>query len=274
MKHLYVAFALLLALVPGRVHAAMTGWTEVHGGAVRLIASGPMQDGQYLTGLEFLLEPGWHTYWRYPGEAGIPPQITTEASSNVKELDVLYPVPERYSDGFSQSIVYHDGIVLPVRVVPEDPERPVSLHVEVFFGICKDICVPGDAALSLDLSPQAATDALAGRLIQRDLERVPSGAAPDDLRISSVSLDEAGDMLVIEARTGDASDPDLFAEAPAGSFIALPQPVSRSADKTVWTLSTKGLATNGADDNTLRLVLTAGGKAIEHLEPIQSGWVD
>lgn len=267
-----LVFVLLLSFLPGRTHAAMTDWSEVHGGAVRLIAAGPIQDGHYLAGLEFLLEPGWHTYWRYPGEAGIPPQISTDGSTNIKTLEVLYPVPERYSDGFSQSIVYHDGIVLPIRVVPEDPDRPVSLHVEVFFGICKDICVPGDAAGSLVLSADADTDALAGRLIQRDLNRVPAAPAPEGLRVSAVTLNASGDRLVIEAQTGDALDADLFAAAPQGSYIALPSPAQRSAGKAVWTLPTKGLATTGSDA-TLRLVLSAGGKAVEHLEPIRAGWV-
>ena len=79
MYKVLVFIALVSCLVSGRGHAAMTDWAEVQGGAVRLIADGPLHEGHYLAGLEFLLEPGWHTYWRYPGEAGIPPQISIEA---------------------------------------------------------------------------------------------------------------------------------------------------------------------------------------------------
>lgn len=273
MNKVLVFIALVSCLLSGRGHAAMTDWTEIEGGAVRLIADGPLREGYYLTGLEFLLEAGWHTYWRYPGEAGIPPQISIEGSANVRDIEVLYPAPERYSDGFSESIVYHDGVVLPMKVVPVAPERAVSLHIEVFFGICKDICVPGEARLSLQLSSDTDSDGLAGRLIRRDLERVPQPTSGDGLRVSSVRRTEAGDMLIIEARVGDATETELFAAGPEGSYISLPKPADRAGDTSVWTLSTKGLTTSETDA-TLRLVLTADGKAIEHLEPIPPDWVE
>ncbi|MDN3718361.1 protein-disulfide reductase DsbD family protein [Roseibium salinum] len=230
------------------------------------------KNGQYLAGLEFLLEPGWHTYWRYPGDAGIPPQISFEGAENLADAEVLYPAPERYDDGFSESIVYHDGIVLPIRVTPEHAERRVRLSVDVFFGICKEICVPGDAALSLDLDPAAETDGLASRLIERDLAAVPEAGADGDLRISSVTLSDQRDSLVIEAQVRDGQSPDLFAAAPEGSYIGLPKFTGQSAGRATWRLSTKGLAAS-AGDNMLRLVLTAGDKAVEHLQPIGPDWV-
>ncbi|GAB4518312.1 MAG: protein-disulfide reductase DsbD family protein [Roseibium sp.] len=271
MKQVSVVLAVFICLLSGPARAAMSEWTEVEGGAVRLIADGPMKDGHYRAGLEFLLEAGWHTYWRYPGEAGIPPQISIEGSANVKDIEVLYPAPERYSDGFSESIVYHDGVVLPLRIVPAEPDRAVSLQVEVFFGICNEICVPGEAALSLQLSGGSDEDALAGRLIQRDLDRVPRSADGDGLHISSVTQANAGGSLTIEARVGEAADLDLFAAGPEGSYIGLPKPADRNGGLAVWTLSTKGLATKEADA-TLRFVLTADGKAIEHLEPVHPDW--
>lgn len=255
------------------VHAATTGWSEVHGGAVRLIATGPMEDGRYLAGLEFVLEPGWHTYWRYPGEAGVPPQITLAGSENVRDIEVLYPAPERYSDGFSESIVYHDGIVLPIRIVPEDPGRQVRFSIEVLFGVCKDICVPGDAALSLDLAPDTETDSLAERLIARDLAAVPGAAKGGALEITAVALSGSNDSLRIEARVPVDSTPDLFAAGPAGSYIGLPKLVDRTGEKAVWRLSTNGLASNDSD-RTLRLVLTAGDVAVEHLETIPTDWLN
>jgi len=244
----------------------------VHGGAVRLIATGPVEDGHYLAGLEFVLEPGWHTYWRYPGDAGIPPQISLSGSENVRNFEVLYPAPERYSDGFSQSIVYHDGIVLPIRIVPEDPARDTRFSVEVLFGVCKDICVPGDAVLTLDLSPASETDQLAARLIARDQAAVPGQAAGGALEILDISLSEQKDSLRIEAKVPDDTTPDLFAAGPEGSYIGLPKLTEHTGGTAVWRLSTNGLTING-DDRVLRLVLTAGDEAVEHLEPVPSDWV-
>ncbi|WP_434053296.1 MAG: protein-disulfide reductase DsbD family protein [Roseibium sp.] len=261
--------AFLCTLATAR--AAMTDWVEVHGGAVRLISSGPLQDGHYKAGLEFLMEPGWHTYWRYAGEAGIPPQISVTNSKNVGELDILYPVPERYNDGFSESIVYHDGIVLPFLVTPARAADPARLEIEVFFGICKDICVPGEASLSLDFHPEDRNDKLAGKLVQRDLAAVPGAGPAHGLEFKSVTFD-GGDYIMIETQVGDHRDVDLFAAGPEGSFIGLPKLVTNADGVAVWRLSTKGLVT-APDDDQLRLVLTANGSGIEQLERIQPEWL-
>lgn len=248
----------------------MTAWSEVQGGAVRLISSGPLESDHYLAGLEFQLEPGWHTYWRYPGEAGIPPQITLTASDNLAKFEILYPTPERYSDGFSESIVYHHGIVLPIEVTPEDPSKDVHLTFELFFGICSDICVPGDANLTLDFSPTAKIDKLAAKLISRDLEAVPQPASENGPRV--VSLRHTGKQLEVVADLASAVSPDLFAEGPEGSYIGLPKLITHSGDQATWHLSTKGLAVND-NNQSLRLVLTSDKGAVEQLLPIDPSWL-
>jgi DsbC/DsbD-like thiol-disulfide interchange protein len=272
MKRSVIAFAAALAFLTAPAHAAMTGWTEVQGGAVRLIASGPLKDGHYQAGLEFMLEPGWHTYWRYPGEAGIPPQIDTTASTNLKSTEVLFPVPERYDDGFSESIVYHNGIVLPLQIEPETLDQPVSLSLDVFFGICNEICVPGDASLTLNLVPDEQTDSLAQTLIARDLAAVPDAGPSEDLQIKAVRLTASEDALEIEVQAPEGSSPELFAAAPEGSYIGLPKPSGQSSENFVWRLSLKGMKTT-ENDTDLRLVLSADGRAVEQLFAIEPAWL-
>ncbi|WP_209010828.1 protein-disulfide reductase DsbD domain-containing protein [Labrenzia sp. PHM005] len=271
MKIFYLLLVMALGVVPAQ--AATTNWTSVQGGAVRLISAGPIEDGHYLAGLEFSLEPGWHTYWRYPGEAGIPPQITLTEKDNLSSYQVLYPVPERYNDGFSNSIVYHDGIVLPIRIFPEDPAKPVRVSIELFFGICKEICVPGDAELTLDLSPGTEPDTLASKLINRDLAAVPGIAPAGQLEIRNVTFaDPDKGFLKIEAAVGSSDAPELFAAGPLGSYIGLPVLKAAGNGTAQWHLSTKGLTTTDSDNN-LRLVLTANGNALEYLAPIQPDWI-
>jgi len=265
--------ALALFFAPTPLIAATTDWTAVQGGAVRLISAGGLNGDHYLVGLEFSLEPGWHTYWRYPGEAGIPPQITVDLSDNLASHEVLYPVPERYSDGFSNSIVYHDGIVLPLRVYPEDTGRPVRISVDLFFGICKEICVPGDAQLILDLDADAELDSVSAKLIDRDLAAVPGIAPEGTLELRTVALADDGQNLRIETASAGGGASDLFAAGPDGSYIGLPVLKETSSGSTIWSLSTKGLKTTAADTD-LRLVLTDGGNALERLVPIQPGWID
>lgn len=267
-----ITYTLVIALLMP-AHAAVTHWTEVQGGAVRLIASGEMTDGYYLAGIEFALDPGWHTYWRYPGEAGIPPQITLDGSQNVRSLEVLYPVPEHYSDGFSESIVYQGGIVLPLKIAPVDTASPAVLALDVFFGVCNDICVPGEASLSVDLDPQGKTDSLANMLISRDLAAVPGPSTSPNLAVSSVQLAPDGKSLEITTSVSGTEKPDLFAAGPEGSYIGLPKLTSQSDGSAMFLLSTKGLKTS-QNDNILRLVLKSGPDAIEHLEPVPPEWAN
>jgi DsbC/DsbD-like thiol-disulfide interchange protein len=270
MKIAYPILALIFGVLPAK--AAMTDWTAVQGGAVRLISAGPLEDGYYLAGLEFSLDPGWHTYWRYPGEAGIPPQITLKDTSNLRSYQVLYPAPQRYDDGFSKSIVYQGGIVLPIRLVPENPGQPLRLSLDLFFGICKEICVPGEAQEALELTPDARRDALAAKLIDRDLSTVPGFAPAGPLEIRSIALLEGAEgSLAIEAGVAAGGGTDLFAAGPEGSYIGLPVLKQEKNGTAVWHLSTKGLKT-AAGDTDLRLVLTSGGNVLEQLIPIHPDW--
>ncbi len=245
--------------------AGVTGWTEIQGGAVRLLSAGQMENGSYRLGLEFSLEPGWHTYWRYPGEAGIPPLVSLENAGNVKSFEVRYPAPERYDDGFSQSIVYHNGIVLPIDAVPEDARKSGVFSIRVLFGICREICVPGEALLEMPFGPDENTDALAAKLIDRDLAAVPKPSGDNAPRITNVTSDDG--YLLIDAETTVPGGADLFAEGPEGSFIGLPKPVGASSNSASWRLSKKGLQVSGADD-ILRLVLVDPAGAVYHLEPL------
>ncbi|MEO9808453.1 MULTISPECIES: protein-disulfide reductase DsbD domain-containing protein [Roseibium] len=267
VKRLVIALAFsayLPVLVSSAASAAATEWASVHGGAVRLIAAGPLQDGTYKAGIEFSMEPGWHTYWRFPGEAGIPPMIDFSASENVQNSDVLFPAPKRYNDGFSSSIVYHDAVVLPVIITPDDAGDPIDLSLSMFFGICKDICVPGDANLSLTLFPDGKADALATTLIDRDLELVPTSAGNSATNVLSLDAEtsDKGHQFLITAEVSETAEIDLFAEGPEGSYIALPVLLQRDGSQATWSLSSRGLAQSGKG-SSLTFVLVDGDAAVE-----------
>ncbi|MEJ8473513.1 protein-disulfide reductase DsbD domain-containing protein [Roseibium algae] len=253
---------LLAGLIP--VKAAVSEWVSVHGGAVRLIASGPPENGMYRAGLEFSLEPGWHTYWRSPGESGIPPSIQISAPANLASSAVLFPAPKRYDDGFSSSIVYEDAVVLPLEITPDSIRKPIELSVTVFFGICKDICVPADAALTLQLSPEAKPDKLATMLIERDRALVPGSENDEAPSIERVEAETTakGHHLVISALVSPTDQVDLFAEGPDGSYIALPKLEERAGTHAVWSLSTRGLARTDTG-SSLTFVLIDGTRSIE-----------
>ena len=126
-----------------------------------------MENGGRMAAVELQLAPGWKTYWRSPGDAGIPPTFDWSGSENVKSVHIHWPAPEVFEANGMQTIGYHERLVLPVEVTPEDPARPVRLSVEMSLGVCDEICMPAIVDLTADLSAPGAPDAA----IQAALER-------------------------------------------------------------------------------------------------------
>ncbi len=110
-------------------------------------------DGSYQTAIAIDLNPGWKTYWRVPGPAGIPPEFDWSASENILELRWSWPTPHVFHTNDMMSIGYSGTVIVPVTIVPENPSLPVNIDVQVSFGVCADICIPADARLAQRLSP-------------------------------------------------------------------------------------------------------------------------
>lgn len=121
---------------PGLVSARLLpGWTEAAG--TRMAA------------LEIVMEPGWKTYWRSPGDSGIPPSFDWQGEMGT--VTFLWPAPEVFEAGGARSVGYHGRLVLPFRVAPG---QSGPLRAEVEFGLCRDVCVPVRMALA---APQAGS---------------------------------------------------------------------------------------------------------------------
>jgi hypothetical protein len=121
--------------------------------SVRLLPGWEQSDGSHLAALEVVLSQGWKTYWRSPGDAGVPPVFSWAGSDNVARVDVIWPRPEVFHQNGMRSIGYSDRVVLPLRVEPQG-EGAVRLEGEIQIGICEDICVP----LNVALPPVALTE--------------------------------------------------------------------------------------------------------------------
>jgi len=113
--------------------AIIDGWNA--GGGVRMAA------------LRLDLAPGWKTYWRSPGEGGIPPLFDWSASDNLGAVRVHWPLPEVWTTNGLRAIGYGGTLVLPIEVRPADPGRPVVLSVVADIGVCADICQPARIAI-------------------------------------------------------------------------------------------------------------------------------
>ncbi|NBN64430.1 hypothetical protein GWI71_12115 [Microvirga tunisiensis] len=263
-----LVIGLAIGLVPGPARAGVGPWVTFEGGMVRLVSAGPLTDGTYGAGLEFALEPGWHTYWMHPGEAGIPPELDARPSSNIATVAVQFPYPERYDDGFSQSNIYKDGVLLPLVVTPQDPARPVDLDLTVTFGICKEICIPGEARVALALEPAAQPDPASARAIARALADVPGAPGPDSPQVSRLFLrkdpqKEKLDISLALPAGLTLDDVSVFVAAPDALSLGVPrrrQPDWKKATGD-WVLALSGLP-KSRKEVTLSFVLVARGKAV------------
>ena len=127
--------------------------------AVRLIAGSPPADktASLRAGVEIRIKPGWHTYWRYPGDAGVPPRFDFAGSQNVKSVDVLWPAPQRIPEHDLVAIGYSGDVILPLAVVPQDRAKPVTLRLKLDYAVCEKLCVPAEGKAQLALTGAAAS---------------------------------------------------------------------------------------------------------------------
>ncbi len=100
------------------------------------------ENGHQMTALRIVLEDNWKTYWRAPGDAGVPPSFDWHGSRNVGEVIVHWPRPQLFDNAGMRTAGYTREMILPIEVVPVDPAQDVWLAAEVSLGICNEICVP------------------------------------------------------------------------------------------------------------------------------------
>lgn len=115
--------------------------------------------GTHMSALHLQLAPDWKTYWRAPGDAGIPPQFNWAGSENVASVRFFWPAPGVFHTNGLQTVGYHDELVLPFEVTAIDPSRPVRLRASVDLGVCKDVCVPATLMLDAPLAAPGGADA-------------------------------------------------------------------------------------------------------------------
>ncbi len=124
-------------------------WQRDGHSAVRLLA-GSRSGAVLLGGIAFQLQPGWKTYWRTPGDSGVPPRFDFSKSENIEAVTVLWPAPTKFDDGAGgHSLGYHDQIVLPLRIVAKNADKPVTLRADINYAVCEKLCIPVEANAEL-----------------------------------------------------------------------------------------------------------------------------
>jgi len=218
-----VAATILLSLFASNARAQdASPWQEDGHSAIRLLA-GSRSGAVLLGGIALRLKPGWHTYWRTPGDSGVPPRFDFSKSDNVEAVTVLWPAPTKFDDGAGGfSLGYHDQVVLPLRIVAKNAEKPVTLRADVNYAVCEKLCIPVQANLELSFNSVASTEDSA---LFSALDTVPKPANvgdPNPLTIRDVKREGRSEVLV-DVVSPDKGPINLFVEGPTPDW-GLPVP--------------------------------------------------
>lgn len=258
-KPLFLALALSLPPAPAAAQdleglqsaGIRTGWRT--------------SSGSYMTALDLRLSPGWKTYWRAPGDAGIPPSFDWAGSDNIGAVRLHWPSPVVFTLNGMQTVGYPDTLVLPMEVTPQDPARPVSLNLAIDLGICKDVCLPASLRLGATASGPGAEDAqIRAALAARPLTEAEAGVG----RTACTALPIAdGLRLTAEIalpRFGPAEEVAVFETADRSIWIS--QAVTTRSGGTV-TASSDLVGQTGApfalERQGVTVTLISGGTSVE-----------
>jgi DsbC/DsbD-like thiol-disulfide interchange protein len=197
-------------------------WQKDGHSAVRLLA-GSRSGAVLLGGVAFQLQSGWKTYWRTPGDSGVPPRFDFSKSENIEAVTVLWPAPTKFDDGAGgHSLGYHNQVVLPLRIVAKTADKPVTLRAEINYAVCEKLCIPVEASAELGFTSVASTEDSA---LFAALDTVPKPANvgdPNPLTIRDVKR-EGKSTVLVDVVTPDSKDVSLFVEGPTPDW-ALPVP--------------------------------------------------
>jgi DsbC/DsbD-like thiol-disulfide interchange protein len=269
--------AVAAAVAPAAA-ADASPWVGGQRSSVRLIAgaaNSPTPEAAKVlrAGVEIRLEAGWKTYWRYPGDSGVPPRFDFSASENVQTVSVLWPAPHGFIDAGSRSIGYAGGVLLPLHVIPRDPARPVVLRLGLDYAICGKLCVPSEVRAELLLTGGAgAFEAELAASEARVPKPVALGERPE-LSIAAIKVEPAASRprVVVEV-AGAGSDAELFAEGPTPDWaLPVPVPIGAAAPGARrFAFELDGIPPGASVRGTsLRLTAVSGGRAIEVITAVE-----
>jgi len=278
-------FQTLASICAGIVAAAVVGvpaagapaesglgeWVRAERADLRLVSAvRSLAEGQSSThlGLHIRLDEGWKLYWRNPGTAGLPPEIDWTESVNLASATIAWPAPKRFELFGLQSFGYEGEVVLPIEARLERAGAPASFRADVSYLVCREICVPGAASLTLSLGAGDGAPSAAAHLIGRSLGRVPASA--EAVAISFAA--EAGPRgLTVTARGSlPFATPDLFVETVGAPDLPAPT-VSLAEGGRLARFHFAAVSLPAAE--RLRLTLVDGGLAVEGTAAVQRGVV-
>ena len=203
-------------------------WKKAYKSRVRIISGETdfsVKDGSY-AGVHIQISKGWKTYWRSPGESGVPPSFDWSGSENLKHVSIQWPAPKKYKDEYSTSIGYIREVILPLKITAKDANKPVKMNLRLGYGICFDICVPVEKRLKLTIPPrQIGHSSLLSHYRQMVPKQVKTtGKVVNGFSFHKVSINLKGEKpnIIVDASVPvDTKKAELYVEASNGFYLPL-----------------------------------------------------
>jgi thiol:disulfide interchange protein DsbD len=208
---------LLIAVVPPAVAQSYQGKQLVR--AELLADTNAVVPGKpFIVGLLLRMAPGWHTYWKFSGDAGLPTELKWKLPPGWKVGDIQWPIPLKTIDpGDIETYGYENEVLLMQEITPPGKidSSSANLSTEANWLVCEKICIPGSATLQLDL-PVAATSQPANTdVCARYRHLVPQNLPGPDVARADWSRVGSDLRLKITSET--------LAKYPAVDFFPLPE---------------------------------------------------
>lgn len=254
-----MVFLAFLVFAPLRAEAAMASWVTSEGGRMRLVALSQPRNGIVTAMIQIEPEPGWKTYWRYPGNAGMAPELDFSGSVNLKLKSVSFPVPEIGEDEAGRFIGYHRPVSLVVELEKPDETARAEIDLKALVGICDTICLPFMAEFKLLLDPTIpeGEEFSALMMAQAELPERPRA----DFAIRSLMKSSDGKSLVADVTIPDQTGVEAAAAASRGVSLDKDPVVTVSGRNARVVIPIKHI--ESGEPHHITLLVKSGTRAIE-----------
>lgn len=184
---------LTLGLLINGPALAQVGFDEVV--QAEVLPGWTTRSGTRMAGLRLSLAPGWKTYWRAPGDAGIPPMFTWVGSENLKSVGTYWPTPSVFETSGFRTVGYEGDVILPLEFHPRTAGAPMTIEGQIDLGVCETICVPVSLTFTAELSGKGASHPD----IQQALADQPVDGARAGVRQATCRFEPISDGLRVTA---------------------------------------------------------------------------
>lgn len=220
------------------------------------------EGGTRIAALRMELKQGWKTYWRIPGDSGVPPHFDWTGSENLLSATTTWTVPQVFETYGDRTIGYKTRMVVPIALTPEDPTRPIRIRLNFTYGVCADICIPAGQEFALDIAPGAPEDG--AYFVQRamtDKLRPAAAGTVDQARCQIVAQDGQTRLFVgLQLADPFATPPTIVGEATGATIGRFETRLDQNGIIAMAPIA----ATEGAwiDRSTLRLTVLGEGRGM------------